>query len=219
LKKKILSNITLLAAASSTDVDKTQLALKISSKNIKFGAIKLLTPSFPATKFSEIEYIPISPMSLLNYNRMIIEDLYNYFKTPYCLIVQADGFVINANLWNEEFLKFDYIGAPWPNKVRINPGNRYLYLNKNRVGNGGFSLRSRKLAEVTSKINFNTLKFPIKSEDIIICHYLYEDMINNGIRFAPPKLAAQFSIESVDDNFERNINSVFGFHGKHLISY
>ena len=94
-----------------------------------------------------------------------------------------------------------------------------IYLNKHRVGNGGFSLRSRKLAEVTSKINFNTLKFPIKSEDIIICHYLYEDIINNGIRFAPPKLAAQFSIESVDDNFERNINSVFGFHGKHLISY
>ena len=30
------------------------------------------------------------------------------------LIVQDDGFIINKNLWDEEFLSYDYIGAPWP---------------------------------------------------------------------------------------------------------
>ena len=152
-------------------------------------------------------------------NEIIFQDLHKYFETSYCLIVQADGFIVNADLWKEEFLEFDYVGAPWPDKVQVNPGNWFLHLEKNRVGNGGFSLRSRKLVETTAKINFNSLKFPIKSEDIIICHYLYKEMIDNGIRFAPPKLAAQFSIESLDNLYGQDINSVFGFHGKHLMRH
>ena len=158
-------------------------------------------------------------MNFSDYNRLIIEDLHKYFNTSHCLIVQADSFVVNYERWTEEFLKFDYIGAPWPDKVMIRPINRFLYLNNNRVGNGGFSLRSRKLVEVTSRINFNSLKFSIKSEDLIICHYLYRKMIKNGIRFAPPKLAAQFSIESPGNLYRQDVNSVFGFHGKHLRNY
>ena len=66
-------------------------------------------------------------------------------------------------------------------------------MKKNCVGNGGFSLRSRKLVETTAKINFDSLKFPFKNEDIIICHYLYEQMLDNGISFATPEIAAKFS--------------------------
>ena len=218
-KKLILSNITLLAAATSVDVDQAQLALKISSKNIEFGAVKLLSSSVPSTRSSDIEFVSIPPMNFRGYNRMIVEDLHKYFETSYCLVVQADGFVVNVDLWKQDFLEFDYIGAPWPDKVMIMPDNRFLYLDNNRVGNGGFSLRSRKLVEVTSKINFNSLKFPIKSEDLIICHYLYREMIKKGIRFAPPKLAAQFSIESPGNLYGQDVNSVFGFHGKHLMSH
>ena len=218
-KKLILSNITLLAAATSVDVDQAQLALKISSKNIEFGAVKLLSSSVPSTRSSDIEFVSIPPMNSRGYNRMIVEDLHKYFETSYCLVVQADGFVVNVDLWKQDFLEFDYIGAPWPDKVVIIPSNKFLYLDNNRVGNGGFSLRSRKLVEVTSKINFNSLKFPIKSEDLIICHYLYREMIKNGIRFAPPKLAAQFSIESPGNLYRQDVNSVFGFHGKHLRNY
>ena len=218
-KKLILSNITLLAAATSADVDQAQLALKISSKNIEFGAVKLLSSSVPSTRSSDIEFVSIPPMNSRGYNRMIVEDLHKYFETSYCLVVQADGFVVNVDLWKQDFLEFDYIGAPWPDKVVIIPSNKFLYLDNNRVGNGGFSLRSRKLVEVTSKINFNSLKFPIKSEDLIICHYLYREMIKKGIRFAPPKIAAQFSIESPGNLYGQDVNSVFGFHGKHLMSH
>ena len=41
-------------------------------------------------------------------------------------------------------------------------------------------------------------------------------MIDSGIRFAPAKLAAQFSLENIDNSYSQNENSVFGFHGKHL---
>ena len=217
MKKKLkLPNVTLLAATSS-EIDAAQISMRISLHNIEFGAAKLLCPSAPEKKYPDIEYVSIPPLNNVDsYNQMIFQDLHKYFKTSHCLIVQADSFVVNYERWTEEFLKFDYIGAPWPDKVMIRPINKFLYLNNNRVGNGGFSLRSRKLVEVTSRINFNSLKFSIKSEDLIICHYLYREMIKNGIRFAPPKLAAQFSIESPGNLYRQDVNSVFGFHGKHM---
>ena len=219
MKKKLkLPNVTLLAATSS-EMDQAQVSMRISLHNIEFAAVKLLCSSPPKKKYKDIEYVSIPPLdSVDDYNEIIFQNLYKYFKTSHCLIVQSDSFVVNSSLWKDEFLKFDYIGAPWSNKIQVNP-NLVLNLQKNAVGNGGFSLRSHKLAEVTGKINFKSLKFPLKSEDIIICHYLYEEMINKGISFAPPELAAQFSIENVNHLYGQDVNSVFGFHGKHLKEY
>ena len=44
-------------------------------------------------------------------------------------------------------------------------------------------------------------------------------MIDSGIRFAPPKLAAQFSMENIDRLYGQHAKNVFGFHGKHLRDY
>jgi len=218
LKKRIkLPGVTLLAA-TSIDVDETQMALRISSHNIKFASIKLLCSSAPKKKYPDIEYITISNMDFLGYSRLIIEDLHKYFDTSHCLIVQSDSFVVDSDLWKDEFLDFDYIGAPWSKKIKVND-DLTLNMEKNCVGNGGFSLRSHKLTEITSKINYKNLKLPIKWEDVIICHYLYEQMIEQGIRFAPPELAAKFSMENINHLYGQDVNSVFGFHGKHLRDY
>ena len=219
MKKKLkLPNVTLLSATSS-EMDAAQISMRISLHNIEFGAAKLLCSSPPEKKYSDIEYVSIPKLnSVDDYNEIIFQDLHKYFETSHCLIVQADSFVVNANLWKKEFLEYDYIGGPWPNKIQHNP-EVLLHLEKNPVGNGGFSLRSRKLVETTAKINFNSLNFPVKAEDVVICYYLYQEMIDSGIRFAPPKLAAQFSMENVDNLYGQNVNSVFGFHGKHMRDY
>ena len=114
MKKKLaLPNVTLLAA-TSIEIDMTQLALRISFRNIKFGAVKLLSSSLPSKKYSDIEYISIPTINnIADYNRIIIEDLHKYFKTSHCLVVQPDSFVVDSDLWKDEFLQFDYIGAPW----------------------------------------------------------------------------------------------------------
>ena len=219
MKKKLkLPNVTLLAATSS-EMDEAQVSMRISLHNIEFGAAKLLCTTAPKQKYPDIEYVSIPPLnSVDDYNEIIFQDLHKYFETSHCLIVQSDSFVVNSNLWKEKFLEFDYIGAPWSNKIQLNP-NLVLHLEKNTVGNGGFSLRSRKLVETTAKINYNSLNFPLNNEDVIICHYLYKEMLNNGIRFAPPELAAQFSMENVNHLYGQDVNSVFGFHGKHLREY
>ena len=219
MKKKIkLSNVTLLSATSS-EIDEAQISMRISLHNIEFGKSKLLCSSPPKKKYPDIEYVSIPPIdSVDSYNRLIFQNLHKYFDTSHCLIVQADSFVVDSDLWKNEFLEYDYIGGPWPNKIQVNP-NLLLNLEKNPVGNGGFSLRSRKLAETTGKINFDSLNFPMKAEDVVICHYLYKQMVDSGIRFAPPKLAAQFSMENIEHLYGQDVNNVFGFHGKHLRNY
>ena len=219
MKKKLkLSNVTLLSA-TSTEADAAQLSMRISLHNIEFGSSKLLCTIDPKIKYPDIEYISIPPLKNVDdYNEIIFQDLHKYFETSHCLIVQADSFVVNSKFWSNDFLKYDYIGGPWPDKIQVNP-NLILDLKKNPVGNGGFSMRSRKLVETTAKINFKSLNFPMKAEDVVICHYLYQKMIDSGIRFAPAKLAAQFSLENIDNPYNQNANSVFGFHGKHLRDY
>ena len=219
MKKKFkLPDVTLLAI-TSTEMDEAQISMRISLHNIKFAKSRLLCSSPPKKKYPDIEYVSIEPLKSVDmYNRIVFQDLHKYFETSHCLIVQADSFVVNSDLWKDEFLKYDYIGGPWPNKIEVKP-DLILNLEKNPVGNGGFSLRSRKLVETTSKINFQSLNFPMKAEDVVICHYLYQKMIDNGIRFAPPKLAAQFSMENIENLYGQNVNSVFGFHGKHMRNF
>ncbi len=216
IKKKKLSDVTLLAV-SSIEIDYTQDSLKISSYEIEFASIKFLTSKKPKINFPEIEYIEIPEIDINGYNKIMINDLHKYFSTSHCLIVQSDSFVVNPNEWTNEFLKYDYIGAPWT-KI-INPKkDLQIDLKKNRVGNGGFSLRSKKLAAATKDINLSDLNVPLITEDVVTCHYLYEDLIKKGISFAPIELASKFSVEHVETNKEFGIGpgNVFGFHGKHL---
>ena len=220
IKKIKLPDVTLLAA-SSIEIDHTQDSLKISSYEIEFGAIKLLCSERPKIHFPEIQYIEIPKIEKIDdYSKIMINDLWKYFDTSHCLIVQSDSFVVNPNEWTDEFLNYDYIGAPWTKKIKPKE-DLEIDLKKNRVGNGGFSLRSNKLAKLTKEIDYFNLNFPSSTEDILICHYLYDDLIKKDIKFAPIEIASKFSLEHPETNkeFGNNNENVFGFHGKHLRRY
>lgn len=213
-----LENITLITV-TTVDVDSAVNALVVSSEACKFGAVRLLSPTKPESLPDSIEHISIPPIDFLGYSKFMIEELYKFVNTKFCLVIQADGFVINPQLWRNEFFEYDYIGAPWPRVVALhNAKEDRFYFDKNRIGNGGFSLRSKRLLEVCSQIDFDRLNFSIKSEDLIICHFLYEDMLKAGIKFAPIDIAKSFSIESLTENLNTDLTSSFGFHGKHWLS-
>ena len=70
-----------------------------------------------------------------------------YIDTDFVLITQADGFIINPHKWTDIFLEYDYIGAPFPDEPQ------YGFTGDTRVGNGGFSLRSKKLIDMPINLN------------------------------------------------------------------
>ena len=210
-----LPSVTLVAV-SSVELEGTDLALRISSHDIDFGSVKFLTSETWVSSDPRIETLKIPKLDFLSYSRFILQDLGQFIETPFCLVVQADGFVLNANRWNDEFFNFDFIGAPWPLDLKLQPGNIALDLKQNSVGNGGFSFRSKKLLNETAKIDFDNLNFPTQSEDLIICHFLLEQMLAAGIKFPIPELAATFSIESQTASYGQSPQTSFGFHGKTL---
>ena len=212
-----LKDVTLISA-TSIDIQSAANALLVSSEHCNFGAIKLLSSNKPTKLYSSIEYIKIPPIDFIGYSKFMIEQLHNFVDTEFCLVVQADGFVINPSIWTNQFLEYDYIGAPWPNEVSVlNTSFNKMSLGRNRVGNGGFSLRSKKLLKACSQIDFDKLDFPLKSEDLIICHYLYDEMLKAGIKFAPLEIAKKFSIESLIKDHAENLDLSFGFHGKNWL--
>ena len=75
-------------------------------------------------------------------------EFWNLFKGDKILLYQEDSCIFNSNI--NDFLIWDYIGAPWLKKQ-----NDTL----NSVGNGGFSLRTRQtMIDVINNISINNMQ-------------------------------------------------------------
>jgi predicted nucleotidyltransferase len=125
--------------------------------------------------------------------------------------VQYDGFVLNPESWTNEFLKYDYIGAPWlvanwsVRDFNFPPETLGTLI----VGNGGFCLRSKKFLETSAHLSKEG-KIPKKNpEDVAMCVWYRDEFEKAGISFAPPELASLFSIEGTEHEYKKQ----FGFHG------
>ena len=176
-------------------------ALDKSCKDIEFGNAIILT-SIPN---NDPRIIIIPPLTSKEaYSEFVIKNLHKYIKTEFALIVQHDGYVVNALAWDNDFLNYDYIGAPW------------WYAEGNNVGNGGFSLRSKKLLEVTANLLSEKTTIDCHPEDDVICRQNYEKLGKRGIKFAPMELAKKFSIEGWGTT-DRVYENQFGFHGGSVI--
>lgn len=189
-----LPNITLIGI-DCVDIKKLQIVADISTKDINFGKVKLLT-SIESTDPRVIKIPHIK--STKKYSDFMIKELYKYIDTEFALIFQYDGFILNASAWSDNFLKYDYIGSPW------------YHLGDLRVGNGGFSLRSKKLIDWLGK-NWEKVAAKIHPEDVFISKFARPFLEKEGIKFAPEEIAKKFSIEGD----ERGVvwNGEFGFHG------
>jgi hypothetical protein len=169
--------------------------------HINFGAIKLFSTADPI--IDGVCFTTISEMDINSYSRFCINEIHKHIDTEFCLIFQDDGFIVNPNLWTDTFFNYDYIGAPWPLYIGWPIEGR-------QVGNGGFSLRSRKLLDFIKDFQCTG------NEDMMITN-VYRDQVDSaGFTFAPVDIARQFSVEIAIDP-DHNPNQTFGFHAKHLL--
>lgn len=140
------------------------------------------------------------------YSRFMLFGLVDYIETRHCIVCQHDGYGIQPQNWRNEFLHYDYIGAPWPAKMNVG-----------RVGNGGFSLRSRRWLECAS----SPLRSPPfdspnvhGSEDCYFCTVYRDFYERSGMKIAPVAVAARWSLEHpVEEHPRRTATDCFGFHG------
>ncbi|MDR5809447.1 DUF5672 family protein [Caballeronia sp. LZ019] len=188
-----LRNVTLCAVDCINPVLASR-ALDISKRGCLFGDSVLLTDKRVESN-SRIALIPAIG-SREEYSAFILKHLLRHVSTPWVLLIQWDGFVVNPSAWTEDFFSCDYIGARWP-----------FHHDGMSVGNGGFSLRSRRLLEILATDE----RFPPHPqivEDELICR-TYRPLLERefGIRFADEQLADRFSLE-----FTRASQPPFGFH-------
>jgi hypothetical protein len=206
--KKSLPDVTLLAYTSH-EVKETIWSLNKCQEKLNFAEIKLLTHEMPVKLPSHIiwEYAP-KINNINDFNKYMFLDLGKHINTSHMLYVQAHSWIVNPNLWTNEFLEFSYIGAPWKiveNSYMANDGTI------SRVGNGGFSLRDSRLLNLPKKMGWGLREEQgWLNEDGNICCYYRKEMLDNGIKYAPLEVACKFSYENT---IPENIGiKPFGFH-------
>ena len=171
-------------------------ALEYSTKYIEFNNVFLLSDQTISGNFDLISIKKIRDVE--DYNNEIL-NLSKHIKSEYVLIIQHDGHVINHKKWDDLFLKFDYIGAPWPNSNKWNERWKYYpkemeekilkNLNLNRIGNGGFSLRSKKFLDYSRSYK----EVDGAPEDIFLNILNYDKAFEYGIKYPDVKTAISFS--------------------------
>jgi hypothetical protein len=199
---KILNNVTIYSI-DTRNPEMVVEALKKTCEKIKFASVILFSDRKPFNFDDNFTFIKIEKIrDLLHYSRFIMNEVPKYINTDFCMSIHADGYVINPHNWDDKFLDYDYIGGPWT-------GKEHFTTPQTRVGNGGVSIRSKKLLEYTSRLSCDS------HEDTEISIRYRNYLINNGIKFAPLELAAKFSVEQVCSDVHQNYqNDCFAFHGK-----
>ena len=191
MKKIDLKNVTLVAVAC-TEVPKTIYALKKSMEGINYSEAILITHEQLDLSKDGIKVINIEKLDYKGYNYFILYRLKDYIKSDFVLIVQNDGYVKRPSRWTDEFYKYDYIGAPWPKNLHFDAKGREI-----RMGNGGFTFRSKRMLNIMSDLNlpFSDFGTGFFHEDGIICMGYRELLEKEGIKFAPIDVASRFSRE------------------------
>ena len=200
-----LSAITLLCV-ETRDPALAHFAIQKCTQHARFGRVVLITnldmlstrtgdleQDQAIDRLSGIEYVQAPPINTTkDYSDLLLTGLLQYVAGTHVLIIQWDSFILHPELWTNDFLQYDYIGAVWPHHPDT------------PVGNGGFSLRSVRLLEALESPKV-TKRHP---EDFCICvdnKALLESEF--GIRFAPSNFAEQFAVERTE------WHPAFGFHG------
>jgi hypothetical protein len=174
-----LPNVTLIAFTGK-NIAGHQKALDYSRREIEFGAVKLIEKDSP---------------TIDDWNKSIVYDLGDHVDTEFAILCHDDGFIVNPDNWNPEWLQYDYIGSPWPL-----PTDDYSYRDVNghiqRVGNS-VGLRSKKLLDLPKKLGMEWKSYygNTNEDGFISVHnkHIFEE---HGCKFAPFEVAIEFARET-----------------------
>jgi uncharacterized protein DUF5672 len=115
--------------------------------------------------------------SIQDYNRLLTSKrFWRAMPSEKVLIIQHDSMLLREGI--EEFMEWDYVGAPWSFQTF--------------GGNGGLSLRDVK-AMLKVIDNFTWQFHPEGNEDVWFCNCMHQ----LGMNLAPRDVCSRFSVESI----------------------
>jgi hypothetical protein len=189
----ILPNVTLLHmvySPSMEHLDSGCRVIRFVQSFIQFKRTLLLTykePRIPVkadvVQIPHFNYEGVQ-IFLLKMNPMILDGL--------VMTVHADGFPFCPSMWSNEFLKYDFIGAPWDDGV---------------VGNAGFCIHSDFYRKACMNLPF-VFGDSDTAADVIPNRTYRAYFESMGVQFAPTEVAQRFSTEMTCQD-----KPSFGFHG------
>src|SRR5271170_4624211 len=103
-------------------------------------------------------------------------------RTRQTLNIQWDSWIWDAAMWRDEFLSYDYIGAPW------------WYKDGKNVGNSGFGMVSTRLRRFICDRR-GTFPCDTSAEDDLLCRSYRPVLEGIGFSWAPEWVAHDFSFE------------------------
>jgi len=213
-----LQNVV-LACVDCVDPDLAVAAMR-TGDGLPFMQRLLLSDECPDSLPANIDFVETPRIGTVeDYNRFMLHDFHRYVSdrfmegdVTHVLTLQTDGFILRPELWRDEWLQYDYLGAPWPAGLP--------WCEFSRVGNSGFCLRSKRLLQATPKLAEDWLRYdPTPGavdchDDILTCWHLHGILTEAGMKFAPLEVAARFSFEQPCGDCPQSIGAVFGFHGR-----
>lgn len=187
-----LPQVTLLVA-DNINPGLARLALNDALAQIEFGQVLLFSNEDLLADVFGLNYrfVPWTDAKKVTPEDLLWRVAPIYLETTHVLNLHWDAGVLNPRCWTDDFLRYDYIGAPW------------WYVDGRNVGNGGFSLRSARLMK-----HLWEKRFPVISpEDETLCRGYRRSLEASGFKWAPEPLAARFAFECVPVR-----HKTFGFH-------
>jgi hypothetical protein len=180
-------------------------AVHHSTQQFAFDDVLIFSDEASAWDGRSVHLIP-KISNLHDYTEFMIFKLPAFIKTDFFIVIQWDGFIVQGDQFSPHFFHYDYIGAPW------------VWFPHFRVGNGGFSWRSRKLAEAVLDLSTKQREVFLRDrpdEDIWICRTNRVRLeVDYGIQFSGLEIAEHWSLEHGERRFP-----TFGFHGLFHLPY
>ncbi len=219
---KELPNVTLISYDNTDDPSRTLRALDFSAREIKFADVVLVCRNKPDSSNGTT----IQRIHAQSYRAAMIWEvagLINYVQTDFALCIHHDGYVINPQAWRDDWLKYDFIGAPWPASWHpCHPGKEEFP--RYRVGNTGCCLKSRAFMQATNEMRDLFIRASKRPDqygqqyagDTFCCQHQRPALEQRGITFAPVEVAAGFSWESNIEEVPGDRPYAFGFHNFNL---
>jgi len=201
--EKLKNNVTLVCIDGGIEPETSANAVNLCLEKVGFKNSYFICPFEVEHLNPKVNFVKCERLSYHGYNEFLLNKLYEYCKGTHVLLIQSDGFILNPENWMDEFLDYDFVGAPWPN---------WHTLKGKRVGNGGFSLRSNKFLGITKVMSYDRKE----NEDVFA---LTNDLVARQLRLPSVELAIKFSYENPIPEFpDWTCEKSFGFHanGSHL---